>query len=217
MKRRQFLHAGLAVGGAVLASKVPFPRAWAQSSSTDSRTIDSRIEILTGEPLGTISPNLYGHFTENLSGVVYDGIWVGPNSKVPNVDGIRKELIDEMRKIKAPVVRFPGGCFADSYDWREGIGPTDKRPLRTNFWNAGSSGFSPIRSKSVRHQRVRAFLQADRQRAVFGRKPAQPARRRTLPLGRILQLSSGQHDRSGYARGGRIQRSLQRALLGRGQ
>ncbi len=143
MKRRQFLHAGLAVGGAVLASKVPFSRAWAQSSSTDSPMIDSRIEVLTGEPLGTISPNLYGHFTENLSGVVYDGIWVGPNSKVPNVDGIRKQLIDEMRKIKAPVVRFPGGCFADSYDWRDGIGPADKRPRRTNFWNQGEAPEAP--------------------------------------------------------------------------
>src|SRR5579862_9522515 len=74
----------------------------------------ARIEVLLNEPLGTISPNVYGHFVENLSGVIYDGIWVGANSKVPNVDGIRKELIDEMRKIKAPVVRFPGGCFADS-------------------------------------------------------------------------------------------------------
>jgi len=138
MKRRQFLHAGLAVTGGVLASRVPFPRAWAQSSS-----IDSRIEVLAGEPLGTISPNLYGHFTENLSGVVYDGIWVGPNSKVPNVDGIRKELIDEMRKIKAPVVRFPGGCFADSYDWRDGVGPADRRPRRTNFWNQGETPEAP--------------------------------------------------------------------------
>ncbi|MGA2743262.1 MAG: alpha-L-arabinofuranosidase C-terminal domain-containing protein [Candidatus Sulfotelmatobacter sp.] len=138
MKRRQFLHAGLAVAGCALASKTPFPRAWAQSSS-----IDSRIEVLTGEPLGTISPNLYGHFTENLSGVVYDGIWVGPNSKVPNVDGIRKELIDEMKKIKSPVVRFPGGCFADSYDWRDGIGPTDKRPRRTNFWNGSEAPDAP--------------------------------------------------------------------------
>ncbi|HXM08378.1 MAG TPA: alpha-L-arabinofuranosidase C-terminal domain-containing protein [Terriglobales bacterium] len=96
-----------------------------------------------GEPLGTISPNIYGHFAENLSGVIYDGIWVGANSKVPNVDGIRKELIDEMRKIKAPVVRFPGGCFADSYDWRDGIGPSDKRPRRTNFWNGGEADTAP--------------------------------------------------------------------------
>ena len=98
---------------------------------------DSRIEVLLGEPLGTISPNIYGHFAENLGGVIYDGIWVGEKSKVPNVNGIRKELVEEMRKIKAPVVRYPGGCFADSYDWRDGIGPADKRPRRTNFWAAG--------------------------------------------------------------------------------
>ena len=55
-------------------------------------------------------------------------------SKIPNVNGIRKELVDEMRKIKPPVVRYPGGCFADSYDWRDGIGPANKRPRRTNFW-----------------------------------------------------------------------------------
>jgi alpha-L-arabinofuranosidase len=138
MKRRQFLEAGVAATGALLASKVLSPRAWAQTAASDAR-----IEVLTGEVLGTISPHLYGHFTENLSGVVYDGIWVGPNSKVPNVDGIRKQLIEEMRKIKAPVVRFPGGCFADSYDWRDGIGPADKRPRRTNFWNQGESPDAP--------------------------------------------------------------------------
>ena len=102
--RRDFLRTGFASAGCLLAARAysPFVRA-------DAKTLDSRIEVLTGEPLGIISPNLYGHFTENLSGVVYDGIWVGPNSKVPNVDGIRKALVDEMRKIKPPVVRFPGG------------------------------------------------------------------------------------------------------------
>ena len=99
-----------------------------------STTADSRIEVLLDEPLGVISPNIYGHFAENLGGVIYDGIWVGENSSVPEVDGIRKELIDHMRKVKASVVRFPGGCFADSYDWRDGVGPADKRPRRTNFW-----------------------------------------------------------------------------------
>src|SRR5271156_5954174 len=136
--RREFLRNGLVSAGCVLAARASLPFAWAESQS-----IDSRIEVLTGEPLGIISPNLYGHFTENLSGVVYDGIWVGANSKVPNVDGIRKALIDEMRKIKAPVVRFPGGCFADSYDWRDGIGPADKRPRRTNFWNGGEKSAAP--------------------------------------------------------------------------
>jgi alpha-N-arabinofuranosidase len=136
--RRQFLRTSLAGAGAVFAAKTSFPLAWGQSSA-----LDSRIEVLANEPLGTISPNIYGHFTENLSGVVYDGIWVGPNSKVPNVDGIRKELIDEMRKIKPPVVRFPGGCFADSYDWRDGIGAAEKRPRRTNFWNGGETSAAP--------------------------------------------------------------------------
>ena len=117
---------------------------------------DSRIEVLLGEPLGTISPNIYGHFAENLGGVIYDGVWVGEKSKVPNVNGIRKELVDEMRKIKAPVIRYPGGCFADSYDWRDGIGPADKRPRRTNFWAAGGERGRPgqpqVRSQSIRDQ-----------------------------------------------------------------
>ena len=138
INRRRFLRTGLAGAGAVLAAKATRPLGWAQAS-----TADSHIEVLLDEPLGTISPNIYGHFVENLSGVVYDGVWVGPNSKVPNVDGIRKELIDEMRKIKPPVVRFPGGCFADSYDWRDGVGPVNKRPRRTNFWAEGESSAAP--------------------------------------------------------------------------
>jgi len=138
--RREFLRNSLTSAGLVLAARASSPFAWAESKSD---SVDSRIEVLMGEPLGTISPNVYGHFAENLSGVIYDGIWVGANSKVPNVDGIRKELIDEMRKIKAPVVRFPGGCFADSYDWRDGIGSSDKRPRRTNFWNGGEADTAP--------------------------------------------------------------------------
>ncbi len=103
----------------------------------------ARIEILVDEPLGTISPGIYGHFAENLSGVIYDGVWVGERSKVPNVGGIRKELIEEMRKINPPIVRFPGGCFADSYDWRDGIGPAEKRPRRTNFWSSSEPATAP--------------------------------------------------------------------------
>src|ERR1041385_1299435 len=108
---------------------------------------DSRIEILLNEPLGTISPEIYGHFTEHLGGVIYDGIWVGENSKVPNLNGLRKELIDEMKKIKAPVIRYPGGCFADSYDWRDGIGSREKRPKRTNFWAGVESATGPTNHK----------------------------------------------------------------------
>src|ERR671935_539897 len=99
-----------------------------------AQTADSRIEILVDEPIGTIAPELYGHFIEHLGGVIYDGVWVGEGSRVPNVDGIRTALVDAMKKIKPAVIRWPGGCFADSYDWRDGTGPASARPRRTNFW-----------------------------------------------------------------------------------
>jgi alpha-N-arabinofuranosidase len=92
------------------------------------------IEVLLEESLGTISPDLYGHFTEHIGGVIYDGIWVGEDSAVPNQGGIRTALVEHMRRLKPSVVRWPGGCFADSYNWRDGIGSRADRPRRTNFW-----------------------------------------------------------------------------------
>lgn len=127
MKRRQFLHGGLAISSAVLLER-------AGGLTYSSAAPDSRIEVLVGEEIATISPSIYGHFAEHLGGVVYDGIWVGENSKVPNTGGIRNALVDALKRIKAPVIRWPGGCFADSYDWRDGTGPRSKRPRRTNFW-----------------------------------------------------------------------------------
>lgn len=127
--RREFVRNTLVGAGALLVrGGTPF------AGASDSAGSDSRIEVLLDEPLGNIAPDIYGHFTEHLGGVIYDGIWVGPNSKVANIDGMRKELVEHMRKIKAPVVRYPGGCFADSYDWRDGIGAPEKRPRRSNFW-----------------------------------------------------------------------------------
>jgi alpha-L-arabinofuranosidase len=126
--RRAFLRTGSLGAGALLLFR------HSSIGATGPAAGDSHIEVLLEEPLGTISPHLCGHFTENLGAVIYDGVWVGPNSKVPNIDGIRKELVENLRKIKAPVIRYPGGCFADSYDWRDGIGPSDQRPKRTNFW-----------------------------------------------------------------------------------
>ena len=139
--RRKFIQNAAVGAGALFVRNSPF------ASALDSVGNDSRIEVLLDEVLGTISPNLYGHFTEHLGAVIYDGVWVGPNSKIPNVDGIRKELIDHMRLIKAPVIRYPGGCFADSYDWRDGIGPSDKRPRRSNFWGDIESPSSPANHK----------------------------------------------------------------------
>ena len=94
----------------------------------------TRIEILPEEPIGTISPTIYGHFTEHLGGCIYDGIWVGEKSKIPNIGGIRRELVDSLKLLNPPVIRWPGGCFADSYSWRDGVGPRNHRPTRSNFW-----------------------------------------------------------------------------------
>jgi alpha-L-arabinofuranosidase len=123
VSRRQFLQQTTIAGAAVAA--IPALRAAAPQSG---------IDILLDESIGTISPDLYGHFTEHIGGVIYDGIWVGPDSRVPNQGGIRSELVEHMRRIKPSVVRWPGGCFADSYNWRDGIGPAAQRPRRTNFW-----------------------------------------------------------------------------------
>src|ERR1700728_2216314 len=98
--------------------------------SQAAASVDAHIDILPAEPIATISPEIYSHFIEHLGGVIYDGVWVGASSKIPNVNGIRKAFIDTMRAVQAPVLRWPGGCFADSYDWRDGIGPSSKRPAR---------------------------------------------------------------------------------------
>lgn len=84
------------------------------------------------QKIGKIAPEIYGHFTEHIGGVIYDGIWVGKDSNIPNIKGFRKEIIEKLRAIKVPVIRWPGGCFAECYDWRDGIG--ENRPTRVNWW-----------------------------------------------------------------------------------
>jgi alpha-L-arabinofuranosidase len=101
--------------------------------------IDAHIDIIPGEPIATISPEIYSHFIEHLGGVIYDGVWVGEGSKIPNTRGIRQAFIDTMKAVQAPVLRWPGGCFADSYDWRDGIGPVAARPARAGFWGQQDS------------------------------------------------------------------------------
>ena len=83
---------------------------------------------------GVIHPNLYGHFAEHIGGVFYDGIWVGEDSSVDNIRGFRRSLVESFRRIHPPVLRWPGGCFAETYDWRDGIGPRERRPRRVNWW-----------------------------------------------------------------------------------
>ena len=125
MKRREFLKkSGFAAISLELSSG---RKIWANE-------VPARIDIFPDETAATISPNLYGQFIEHIGGVIYDGVWVGPNSKIPNQYGIRAELIEKLKQIRVPILRWPGGCFADSYDWMDGIGPVGQRPRRTNFW-----------------------------------------------------------------------------------
>jgi alpha-N-arabinofuranosidase len=93
--------------------------------------------IATGQPGPVISRNIQGQFAEHLGRDIYDGIWVGPESTIPNTRGIRKDVVEALKAVKMPVVRWPGGCFADIYNWRDGIGPRDKRPVRKNDWWGG--------------------------------------------------------------------------------
>lgn len=84
-----------------------------------------------------ISKYIYGHFAEHLGRCIYGGFYVGDTSKIPNTNGVRNDVIAALRKLKIPVLRWPGGCFADTYHWKDGIGPKDKRPTIVNKWWGG--------------------------------------------------------------------------------
>jgi alpha-N-arabinofuranosidase len=79
-----------------------------------------------------IDRNIFGQFAEHLGRGIYEGIWVGPGSPIPNTRGIRNDVVAALKAIRVPNVRWPGGCFADEYHWRKGIGPADKRPRTLN-------------------------------------------------------------------------------------
>ena len=85
----------------------------------------------------TINKNIYGHFAEHLGHCIYGGFYVGDSSKISNTDGVRNDIIDALRKLKIPNLRWPGGCFADTYHWKDGVGPKDKRPSMVNKWWGG--------------------------------------------------------------------------------
>ena len=92
--------------------------------------------VVVNADLGTvkISKYIYGQFAEDLGRGIYGGVWVGPNSDIPNIDGFRKDVVEALKKIDVPDVRWPGGCFADQYHWKDGIGPRKDRPKRVNMW-----------------------------------------------------------------------------------
>ncbi|WP_150275201.1 alpha-N-arabinofuranosidase [Paenibacillus tepidiphilus] len=81
---------------------------------------------------GKIDRNIYGHFSEHLGRCIYEGIWVGEDSPIPNTKGIRNDVVEALKEIKIPVLRWPGGCFADEYHWKDGIGPREGRKRMVN-------------------------------------------------------------------------------------
>ena len=82
-----------------------------------------------------INKEIYGQFAEHLGSCIYGGLWVGPDSKIPNTQGYRNDVLQALKDLKVPVLRWPGGCFADEYHWMDGIGPREKRPkMQNNNW-----------------------------------------------------------------------------------
>lgn len=93
---------------------------------------ENKLVIRADQGKLTISKDIYGHFSEHLGRCIYEGIWVGESSPIPNTRGIRNDVVAALKKIKVANLRWPGGCFADEYHWRDGIGPREKRPSIIN-------------------------------------------------------------------------------------
>ncbi|HEY6125680.1 MAG TPA: alpha-L-arabinofuranosidase C-terminal domain-containing protein [Steroidobacteraceae bacterium] len=97
-----------------------------------AEAVNVSVTIRADQPGEKINPNVYGQFAEHLGAGIYEGVWVGEKSTIPNTHGYRNDVIEALRNLKVPVVRWPGGCFADEYHWRDGIGDRAKRPVKVN-------------------------------------------------------------------------------------
>lgn len=103
-----------------------------------SANSQNRVELKEDADTVTINKHIYGHFAEHLGRCIYDGFYVGEdNTTVPHADGVRKDVIEALKMLNIPNLRWPGGCFADTYHWKDGIGPKGKRPSIVNTWWGG--------------------------------------------------------------------------------
>jgi len=129
ISRRQFVKSATALSAA----------AFLPTSSTASSTSSTqKVEIWVDDEIGLVRPDLHGQFAEHLGSCVYGGLWVGKNSPIPNIQGYRKQAVEYLRDLGVPVLRWPGGCFADDYHWRDGIGPLSQRPRTVNIHWGGN-------------------------------------------------------------------------------
>jgi alpha-L-arabinofuranosidase len=94
----------------------------------------ANLTVLVDEKIGRISPLIYSQFAEHIGRLIYGGVWVGADSKTPNRGGYRLDTLRALERVKPPLIRWPGGCFADAYHWEDGIGPLDQRKRRANHW-----------------------------------------------------------------------------------
>ncbi len=128
---------------------------------------------------------VYSQFAEHLGRCIYPGIWVGDRKDIPNDGGIRLDVVEALKALEIPALRWPGGCFADNYHWMDGIGPT------------GATAQTPqplveaVGIQCVWHPRILALLRNDRDRAVHLRQRGQWHRRRSPVVGGVLQLRGG--------------------------
>jgi alpha-N-arabinofuranosidase len=123
MKHTKFT-LGILIGWhVVLASSV---------AQENAAMVNAMLQLKADQPGLQINRHIYGQFAEHLGHGIYGGLWVGENSPIPNTRGIRNDVLAALKKLDIPVLRWPGGCFADEYHWRDGIGPRDKRPKMIN-------------------------------------------------------------------------------------
>lgn len=94
--------------------------------------VTNRITIHADRSVGTINRNIYGHFSEHLGRCIYEGLWVGEDADIPNTNGIRTDVLTALKNLQIPVLRWPGGCFADEYHWKDGVGPRENRKRMIN-------------------------------------------------------------------------------------
>lgn len=125
------LHCLLAATASLLVASIASAQT-APNPIVTSAIIEADIQVDVARTGLPIDRNIYGQFAEHLGRGIYEGVWVGPGSPIPNTRGYRDDVVAALRRLKVPVVRWPGGCFADEYDWRDGIGPRARRPKRIN-------------------------------------------------------------------------------------
>ncbi len=103
-----------------------------QAQAPTPATTAAQATLRADRPGAVVNRNIYGHFAEHLGRGIYEGLWVGPESPIPNTRGIRNDVLAALKALNVPVLRWPGGCFADEYHWKDGIGPRETRPSMIN-------------------------------------------------------------------------------------